>query len=104
MTKSEEIEKSSKFEKELEFVQLLCNPDYLKWLHAEKYFSNPEFKEFLKYLLYFKDEKYLKFLIYPQCIPILELLLQDDVNSHLSEESFYSKLADDQHFIWKHRK
>ena len=93
----------SVFEKELEFIQLLCNPEYLKWLYSEKYFSRQDFQEFLKYLLYFKTEKYLKFLIYPQCIPILELLVREDAVLFLSEESFYSKLADDQHCIWKNR-
>lgn len=96
-------ERNRVFEKDLEFIQLLCNPEYLKWLYSEKYFLDPEFIKYLKYLLYFKNEKYSKFLIYPQCIPILELLLQEDSNSFLSEESFYSKLADDQHSIWKNR-
>ncbi len=93
----------STFEKELEFIQLLCNPEYLKWLYSEKYFIKQDFKNYLKYLLYFKNEIYLKFLIYPQCIPILEILIRDDAISVLSEDSFYSKLANDQNGIWRNR-
>ena len=97
------LDRSKDFVKELEFVQLLCNPEYLKWLYSEKYFSNPDFKSFLKYLLYFKNPNYIKFLIYPQCIPILELMIDDKVNDLLSEDSFYTQLADIQHSIWKNK-
>lgn len=97
------IDRKADFIKELEFIQLLCNPEYLKWLYTEKYFSNPDFKDFLKYLMYFSKPEYLKFLVYPQCVPILELLTQDNADDLLAEELFYSKLVDIQHCIWKNR-
>lgn len=95
--------RSKDFIRELEFVQLLCNPEYLKWLYGEKYFSDSNFRNFLKYLMYFKKPEYQKFLIYPQCIPILEILLDDNVGDFLSEDSFYTRLSDVQYSIWKHR-
>lgn len=94
---------SSTFEKELEFVQLLCNPEYLRWLYNEGYFAEDEFIHYLQYLLYFKEQKYAKFLVYPQCIPILELLIQDGISKELSEDSFYVKLSETEFQMWKSR-
>lgn len=91
------------FEKELEFVQLLCNPEYIKWLYNNNYFTHSEFKRYLKYLLYFKDHKYAQFLLYPQCIPILERLTSDDILSELADETFYLRLSEDQYYMWKYR-
>lgn len=94
---------STLFEKELEFVQLLCNPEYLRWLYKEGYFARDDFKGYLEHLLYFKDPMYSKFLVYPQCIPILEKLVQKDILKELSEDSFYSKLSESQFYIWRSR-
>ncbi len=94
---------SSRFEKELEFVQLLCNPEYIRWLYNNGYFESNDFLKFLKYLLYFKDAKYKKFLTYPQCILILEILLQKDSKEKLSDDSFYKKLSEDQFNLWRCR-
>lgn len=94
---------ASTFERELEFVQLLCNPEYIRWLHRNGYFSRGDFREYLKYLLYFRDFKYSRFLLYPQCIPILEILTSDEILSVLSDESFFSRLADEQYYLWRHR-
>lgn len=93
----------SVFEKDLEFVQLLCNPEYLRWLNNEKYFLRDDFKAYLKYLLYFSDQKYYKFLTYPQCIFILEILNKENVLDILSTDSLYIKLAEQQHSMWKYR-
>lgn len=94
---------ASRFERELEFIQLICNPEYIRWLYNERYFEKREFIDFLKYLDYFKNEKYRKCLTYPQCLIILELLQKDDINTLLAEDSFYSKLAEDQYNLWKNR-
>lgn len=91
------------FEKDLEFIQLLCNPEYIRWLHSEKYFSKEDFKRYIRYLLYFKDPKYYRFLSYPQCIPILEVLTGKDPEEILSNEEFYTKLGEAEHSMWKYR-
>lgn len=92
---------STLFEKELEFVQLLCNPEYLRWLYREGYFARDDFKGYLRYLLYFKTPEYSKFLVYPQCIPILEKLVQEDILKELAEDGFYTRLAEGQLGMWR---
>lgn len=93
----------SVFEKDLEFIQLLCNPEYIKWLHSEKYFENNDFKEYLKRLEYFKDPKYSKFLVYPQSIAILDILNGEKSDEYLSNDSFYKNLEEAQVNLWKLR-
>merc|ERR1712136_656772 len=95
---------TSWFEKDLEFVQLLCNPNYLKWLFQNNYFSNEEFKKYLKRLLYFDKKEFKKFLHYPQCIEVLKRLLKDDINEILADDNFYSMLENQQLFLWRNRK
>lgn len=95
---------TSVFEKDLEFIQLLCNPEYLRWLYNNNYFKDSHFIKYLKYLQYFGEPAYSKFLVYPQCIPILEKLLSENILEKLSNEEFYTKLSEDQYFMWKHRK
>lgn len=91
------------FEKELEFVQLLCNPEYIRWLYNNNYFTNQSFLDYLKYLLYFKDYKYGRFLVYPQSVAILEILTKENILKELSDDSFYTNLSNDQYYMWKHR-
>ncbi|KAH9410558.1 SOH1-like protein [Ordospora pajunii] len=95
---------ASRFEKELEFVQLLCNPDYLRWLHTEGYFESSEFKQYLKYLEYWKSPGYSKFLVYPQCLVVLQYLNRSDVEDVFAS-GFLQHLGEQQHFIWlnKHK-
>ena len=92
------------FEKELEFVQLLCNPEYLRWLYNEKYFDQTEFIEYLKYLCYFKNPKYASFLLYPQSVVILEMLIDPNLRLVLENDEFYIQLANDQYYTWASRK
>lgn len=89
-----------RFEKELEFVQLLCNPEYLKWLLQEGHFKNEEFRKFLQYLKYWSKQEYSRFLTYPQCLIILDYLNKDNVEELLDDEEFMNNLATQQHFIW----
>lgn len=93
-----------RFEQELEFVQLLCNPDYIRWLFDEGYFDNDNFKRFLEYLNYWKTDDYKIFLTYPTCLNILDILNREDVKDLLKDESFYVKLGSEQYYLWKDRK
>lgn len=94
----------TRFEKELEFIQLLTNPEYIKWLFQEGYFTKLDFLTFLNYLKYWKDPKYSKFLLYPQCLPILDILTDPKILTYLEDEMFYTKLAEQQHYTWKNRR
>lgn len=91
------------FEKDLEFVQLLCNPEYLRWLYSEKYFDKVEFINYLKYLRYFKNPRYLIFLIYPQSVNILDALIDPKSRCMLEKDEFYTQVANDQYCAWASR-
>ncbi|KAH3758400.1 aldehyde oxidase and xanthine dehydrogenase [Pelomyxa schiedti] len=65
-----------RFQIELEFVQCLCNPEYLHYLarfHG-KIFHDKAFINYLNYLQYWKQPQYARFLDYPNCLIFLELL------------------------------
>ena len=63
-----------RFMQDLEFVQCLSNPFYLKYLADMGYFEDDNFLNYLKYLLYFKKVEYLKYITYERCIIFLDLL------------------------------
>lgn len=94
-----------RFEQDLEFVQLLCNPDYLRWLVQEGCFESQEFKEYLRYLEYWRTPEYSRFLTYPQCLVVLKYLNSEDADDLLNNESFFVGLGEQQHFVWlnKHK-
>ena len=62
---------------ELEFVQNLVNIKYLHYLATHDYFDDDNFMTFLRYLQYWKDPEYLQHMIFPQCLVVLEKLLDD---------------------------
>ncbi|WPG98506.1 Hypothetical protein R9X50_00129700 [Acrodontium crateriforme] len=69
---------STRFEIELEFVQMLANPMYLNFLADRKFFDNANFIAYLAYLQYFREPTYLKYLQYPgPTLRALELLQED---------------------------
>lgn len=87
------------FERELEFVQLLCSPDYLRWLGQEGHIGSEHFRDCLRRLEYWKQPEYSRFLTYPQCLVVL-----DHLNSDAGvDEAFLTKLGEQQHFIWLNR-
>lgn len=92
---------SQRFTRELGFVQALCNPDYLRFLHQNDYFKEQKFKDFLEYLKYWKDEPYKNFIMYPQCLEILDLLSNESFIDFLGDESFCNLLGEQQFNIWK---
>ncbi|KAI5148314.1 mediator of RNA polymerase II transcription subunit 31 [Enteropsectra breve] len=94
---------AASFEQELEFVQLLCNNEYLRWLYQNNYFSNERFIKYLEYLKYFNSECYKKHLAYPQCLPLLEILTSENAATILSNDEFYVMLASNQEEMWRFR-
>lgn len=92
-----------KFVKELEFVQLLCNPEYLKWLFEQGYFEQDSFKNLLIHLQYWKKEEYKIYLTYPFCLNILDQLILPDVCEKLKDDLFYAKILDMQFKNWKNK-
>ncbi|ODV78995.1 SOH1-domain-containing protein [Suhomyces tanzawaensis NRRL Y-17324] len=66
----------TRWEIELEFVQSLCNIQYLQYLTQNNYLKDERFIEYLKYLRYWQKPEYAKYLVYPNCLHVL-LLLQN---------------------------
>ncbi len=65
----------TRFELELEFVQLLALPAYVQWLAQQGYLDSDPFKAYLRYLLYWRDPAYARHLLYPSALTVLELLV-----------------------------
>lgn len=77
--KNKDISQAEKlrFQTELEFIQLLGNFEYVKYLAKQGYFGEASFRNYLRYLNYWKTPEYAKFIEYPICLSVLELV-QDD--------------------------
>lgn len=67
---------TDRFYIDLEFIQNLCNARYLQYLTQQGYFNKPEFIKYLEYLKYWKHPNYLKYLLFPQCLVILDSILE----------------------------
>eukprot|EP00499_Haloplacidia_sp_CaronLabIsolate_P008856 CAMPEP_0196783456 /NCGR_PEP_ID=MMETSP1104-20130614/13778_1 /TAXON_ID=33652 /ORGANISM="Cafeteria sp., Strain Caron Lab Isolate" /LENGTH=137 /DNA_ID=CAMNT_0042153705 /DNA_START=1 /DNA_END=414 /DNA_ORIENTATION=+ len=73
---------------ELEFVQSLANPEYLRWLQRAGYFEDEEFVAFLEYLSYFQRPHYATLLTYPQCLTVLARLQDSRFREMLKQDGF----------------
>lgn len=82
----ENIEEKEKmrFLKELEYVQLLCNPVYLQFLANNNYFSDPAFIRYLDYLQYWEKPEYIRYIRYPYSIKFLQLLQNPEFRNNLA--------------------
>ncbi|EIJ87443.1 mediator of RNA polymerase II transcription subunit 31 [Nematocida parisii] len=95
----------SRFVEELEFMQCLCNPQYLQYLYQQGYFNKPEFREFLSYLRYWKRPEFAKYLFFPQCLNILDLLIDSkEFVESLKYKQIVELMASQQYFQWKNRR
>lgn len=73
---SEEEQLPTRWEIELEFVQSLANLQYVHFLAQNRYLEDVTFLNYLKYLTYWKQPEYSRHLVYPNCLHILDLLLE----------------------------
>ena len=94
-------ENKQRFVKELEFVQALSNPAYLKFLSDQGLFEDLAFIGYLKYLLYWKQPAYSQFLMHPQCLAMLHLLQHKTFRDSIKEPNFYNMLCDQVFWQWK---
>jgi mediator of RNA polymerase II transcription subunit 31 len=113
-----------RFELELEFVQCLANPDYLKcWsLHATHvwrrwdsrvradlaqglYLQDEAFIGHLQYLRsHWKTPEYAQYLIYPACLKFLDLLLDHaNFRTSLKNSAVCDAIQVQQFQHWQHR-
>ncbi|EIW67622.1 hypothetical protein TREMEDRAFT_33299 [Tremella mesenterica DSM 1558] len=92
-----------RFQSELEFIQCLSNPSYLRGLHTQGYLSKPEFLNYLKYLEYWRKPEYVRFIVYPTSLVYLTLLQQPLFRSRLSDPAFVAdltRIAQSHHETW----
>ena len=82
---NEHQEEILRFMQDLEFVQCLANPLYLKYLSNMGYLDDEKFINYLKYLLYFKKAEYMKYITYERCILFLDLLQYKEFREKLKE-------------------
>ena len=97
MTIIEEDTKSQeeiyRFIQDLEFVQCLANPLYLKYLSDKGYLDDDNFINYLKYLLYFKRVEYMKYITFERCILFLELLQYKEFREQLKQNDYARELT-----------
>ena len=93
-----------RFELELEFVQALANPDYLHHLAQNLYFDDPAFRDYLVYLQYWRELPYCLHIVFPHCLQMLELLVQDDgFVDALKRADFKEFIKAQQFHHWRYR-
>lgn len=68
---------------DLEFVQLLANPSYLRYLAENNYLEDPQFINYLNYLSYVKSTEFVKFIIYPLGLTFLNFLQLESFRKEL---------------------
>ena len=64
---------------DLEFVQMLGNPEYVVYLMRGGFFAQTAFRNYLKYLRYIRSPQYSSLLLYPLGLEALILLTNDEV-------------------------
>ena len=77
-----------RFIQDLEFVQCLANPNYLKYLSDKGYLDDDNFINYLKYLLYFKKIEYMKYITFERCLLFLELLQYKEFREQLKQNNY----------------
>ncbi|EPY49935.1 mediator complex subunit Med31 [Schizosaccharomyces cryophilus OY26] len=93
-------DEKSRFEIELEFVQMLSNPWYLNFLAQHKYFEDETFLQYLEYLEYWREPDYVKFIIYPTCLHMLTLLKNPQFRIDISRADLSKQVNDEMYYEW----
>jgi len=101
MKKKENL--TRRFILDLEFVQALSNPYYLKFLaqHENAYFEQKEFVDYLKYLTYWQKPEYAKFITYPHCLFVLDQLQDEYFRKQLNNPHVIDTISTQQYYHWK---
>jgi len=96
-------EEFKRFILDLEFVQCLANPMYLKFLaqHRNKYFKEEAFIQYLRYLLYWKQPEYARFIRYPYCLHMLQLLQDENFRNQLANPTVIDLMYKQQMLHWQ---
>lgn len=92
----------TRWEIELEFVQSLCNIQYLNYLAQQGHLQDENFIRYLTYLTYWQKPEYLKFLVYPNCLHILTLLQNENFRKEIVNPEFRNTLMNDMVQNWQY--
>lgn len=91
-----------KFVKDIEFVQLLCNPNYLQYLSISGYLEDKDFLKYLEYLNYLKKPEFIKYITFSRCFVFLDLLSNKNFRNELSKPMFINYLHSVIQEDWSH--
>jgi mediator of RNA polymerase II transcription subunit 31 len=94
----------TRFELELEFVQLLANPHYVAYLAGDGFLADAAF---CRYLLYLADTwsqpEYARHVLYPNGLAVLRALAgSEDLRRAAGHPSFAARLAEQSMRAWHH--
>lgn len=87
---------------ELEFVQLLANPNYIHYLAQNGVLEEPAFVNYLKYLRYWTRLEYVRFIMYPHALFFLELLQSAPFRAAMAHPANKELAHQQQYFFWRH--
>ena len=96
---------ATRFQLELEFVQLLASAEYLHHIAQSGYLDDDKFLAFLDYLKYWKRPEYARFLRFPHCLGFLDLLTDREneaFRANLKMSWFRDLVQHQQHLHWMH--
>lgn len=79
MSDERRITDNERVKSDMEFIQNLCNASYLQFLAQNKYFEDKQFLNYLNHLRYWNEPQFKRFLIFPQCLEILDNLLENEL-------------------------
>lgn len=93
----------TRFELELEFVQLFAAPRYCQFIASEGYLGDAAFVAYLRYLRsYWAQPAYSRFLLWPQCLTAIDDLLEDaGVRIALADARFVAMAEMDAEASWR---
>ncbi|KAH3680233.1 hypothetical protein WICMUC_000498 [Wickerhamomyces mucosus] len=92
----------TRWEVELEFVQALANLQYLNYLAQNRYLEDETFLNYLRYLQYWNKPEYSKHLVYPNCLHILNLLIDSkDFRNQIVRTDVMGIIMNDMVNRWK---
>lgn len=93
-------DKSRRFIEELEFVQLLADPNYVHFLALRGYLEDESFIEFLRYLQYWREPPYVQHVVYPQALRMLDMLLTPEVRKRMHRPATLALLSGSMMWKW----
>jgi len=86
---------------ESEFIQNLANPKYLNYLAQEGFLEQPQFINYLIYLRYWKKPEYMQYLVFPQCLEMLDALIDNrQFRRELTVGRFIEFIHQQQGLLW----